>query len=158
MPTNTDIMVDAPPQRAGRFARACKSLRPGHQVRSGAVWGASALVIWAVIIGALNVKSGFGLLADFLFAIVIAALGVPLAALVVALLLTILRHAPRLLTGFFTAAFLGISLIWRSAYGYWTTGLLLFMACSLGAALAVILLGGLRHASRPKRISTITVL
>jgi dienelactone hydrolase len=134
------------------------SIKPGREAGRGAYWAAVATVVWAVIVGGLNVKSGFGLWADFLFVSVIAALGIPLIALVIALLLTIFRRLPRLLSGFFVGAFLAISLLWQSSYGYWTSALLLILECMFGAAAATLLFGGLRHGSPAKRMITISLV
>ncbi|HMF77732.1 MAG TPA: hypothetical protein VK604_18900 [Bryobacteraceae bacterium] len=156
-----DHSVETTAQQKGWWGRTWHSIwdpiKPGREAGRGAYWAALAAVVWAAVVGGLNVKSGFGLWADFFFTFVIAALGVPLAALAVALLLTIFRHLPRLLSGFFVGAFLAISLLWQSSYGYWTSGLLLLLECMLGAALATILFGGLRYASRAKRIVTVAI-
>jgi dienelactone hydrolase len=157
-----DHSIETRETREGWWKRNWHSIwdpiKPGREARRGAYWAAITTVIWAVVLGGLNVKSGFGLWADFLFAFVIAALGIPLVALVVALLLTVFRHLPRLLSGFFVGAFLAISLLWQSPYGYWTSALLLILECVLGAAVATLLFGGLRHASRAKCILTVSLI
>jgi dienelactone hydrolase len=157
-----DHPVEITQTRKGWWARTWHSIwdpiKPGKEAGRGAYWAALATVIWAAIVGGLNVNSGFGLWADFAFAFVIAALGIPLVALAVVLLLTIFRRLPRLLSGFFVGAFLAISLLWRSSYGYWTSGILLVLECVLGAAVATLLFGGIRRTSPAKRILTISLI
>src|SRR5215475_10940080 len=96
-----DYSVETPASRASWWKRTWRliwePIMPGPEARRGAYWAAIATVLWAVVIGGWNVKSGFGLWVDFSFAFLIAALGIPLAALVVALALTIFRRLPRLL-------------------------------------------------------------
>lgn len=154
---SNDTPVDTASKRRNWFARTWQSLKPDRSARRGAYWAAFVTVIWAAVTGALNIKSGFGLATDFLFAFLVVALGIPLVALIVALLLTILRRLPRLLSGYFVGAFLAIWLIWRSPYGFWTSALLLIVETALGAALATIFSGSLRHASRAKKVVTFAI-
>jgi hypothetical protein len=158
----TDPAAKAPGSHKTQWKRIWHSIwdpiKPGREAGGGAFWAAAVTVIWAAIVGGLNVHSGFGLWADLLFVFVVAGLGIPLVALGAALLLTIFRHLPRLLCGFFVGVFLAISLLWRSSYGYWTSALLLVLECMLGAALATLLLGGIRQASLAKRIITIVLV
>src|ERR1700748_3800993 len=110
-----DHPVETTGTDAGWWKRTWHSIwdpiKPGKEAAKGAYWAALATVVWAAVVGGLNVKSGFGLTIDFLFAFLVAALGIPLVALVAALLLTIFRHLPRLLSGFFVGAFLAIALL-----------------------------------------------
>ena len=152
-----EVPIATAPSRKNWFARSWHSIKPDYNARRGALWAALLTVVWAAVTGALNVKSGFGLGADFLFAVVIAGLGIPLVMLATALLLTIFRRLPRLYSGFFVGAFFAISLIWRNSTGYWTTGILLFVECALGATLATILLGSWHTASKAKRIVTVSI-
>jgi dienelactone hydrolase len=142
---------------AGWCGRTWQAVRPGPQARQGAVAAAVATVTWAAVTGALHIRLGFGAAADFLFAFVVAALALLLATLLVALLLTILRRLPRLLSGFFVGALLVIALLWQNWTGAALSGILLFVECALGAALATIALGGLREATHGKRILTWTI-
>ena len=90
------------------------------------MWAALATVIWAIVVGALNLKLGYGIWANFLFACGVAALGIPVVTLAVALVLTILRKLPRLAAGFVVGAFLFlVALFWFDSLGYWTAGALL---------------------------------
>jgi hypothetical protein len=114
-------------------------------------------VLWAAVIGAWNVRLGFGIWADFLFAFAVAAIGIPLVALLVALLLTILRRLPRLLSGFVVGSLLFIALVWFRSFGLWVGAVLLIVECSLGAAIATMALGGLHNTGLAKRIVTISV-
>jgi dienelactone hydrolase len=120
-------------------------------------WAALVTVIWATVIGALNLKLGFGIWADFLFAIAVAALGIPLVALLIALLLTIFRRLPRLLSGFVVGSLLFIALVWFDSIGLGVATVLLVVECSLGAVVATIALGGLRNAALSKRMLTISI-
>src|SRR5580700_4980052 len=81
-------------------ARAWANIRPGPEARRGALWGAILVALWIAIVGGVYLQSGFGLAIDLAFALTVAALGVPLVALAVWLLLTILRKLPRFFSGF----------------------------------------------------------
>jgi hypothetical protein len=122
------------------------SIKPSYHARRGAVLAALAVVIWAVCVAGLNLDSGFGLFADFLFAIAVAAVGIPLAALL------------RFLTGFFSACGLFVSLLWFDIVGGLLAGVLLFVECALGATLATIVRGGLHQAAAARRIVTWSIL
>ena len=134
-----------------------QDIKPGPEARKGAIWAALAVVLWAAIIGAINLKSGFGLAYDLVFAFVLASLGIALVALTVALLFTIIRHLPRLVSGFFIGALLFTALLWMGALGYATAATILIVECTLGAVLATLLTGRLRNAARSKQIVTITL-
>jgi hypothetical protein len=56
-------------------------IRPGPEVRRGVVWGTFAAAVATVVIAGLVLKTGFGYAFDFTFAIVFAALCIPLIAL-----------------------------------------------------------------------------
>ena len=128
------------PRSIGSWCRRTWSeIRPGSEARRGAVWAALATVIWAVLVGALNLKLGYGGWVNFLFACAVAALGIPVVALAVALLLTIFRKLPRRVTGFLVGAFLFLSaLFWFDSLGFWTAGAVLAIECTLGAAVATV--------------------
>jgi len=134
-----------------------RDIKPGPEARKGAVWAAIATVIWAAIIGGINLKSGFGLAADLLFALVIAALAVPLVAAVFVLLVALLRRLQRWTAGIFLGALLFISLLWFGSLGYSLAALLLFIEACLGAAIATFVAGNFRHATVKKKVLTAIV-
>ena len=76
-------------------SRAWANIRPGPESRKGFQWGAILVALWIAIVGGIYLRSGFGLAVDLAFALTVAALGVPLVALAVWLLLTLLRKLPR---------------------------------------------------------------
>jgi dienelactone hydrolase len=78
---------------------AWRQIRPGPEARGGAVWGTLGAAAGCVVIAGLYARSGFGYAFDFTFAIVFAALLIPLIGLAAALLLTIARKLPRMATG-----------------------------------------------------------
>src|SRR5436305_1791463 len=106
-----EIIPEAPPQRTrwravrNWFSRIWQDLRPGPEGRRGGLLALLLTIGWAVVVGAINLKSGFGLLPDFAFASTIAIIGVTMATLLVSLLLTIFRALPRLASGFSVATF-----------------------------------------------------
>ncbi len=140
-----------------RSVRVWGAIRPGPEALRGAIWAAVATAIWAAIIGALNLKTGFGLPVDLLFAFVIAGLGIPIVALIVALLFTIVRKLPRLVSGFFIGTFVFISLLWWGALGYSMAAVLLLIETALGATIATLLMGHFGAVARSKQIITITI-
>src|ERR1700722_4129720 len=83
----------------GWCGRTWDRIRPGPEARRGAVWGAIAVALWIAIVDGSYLQSGFGLGVDVAFALVVAALGVPLAMLAVWLILTVLRKLPRWFSG-----------------------------------------------------------
>ena len=87
-------------------------IRPGPEVRRGAVWGALAAAAATVVIGGLYLRTGFGYAFDFAFAILFAALCIPLVVLAVMLLLTILRKLPRLATGMIVGSCAVVMMLW----------------------------------------------
>ncbi len=131
-------------------------IQPGPEARRGAVCATLATVIWAIAVGTLNLKLGYGGWANFLFACAVAALGIPAVALGLALVLTIFRKVPRLTAGFIVGAFLFLaSLFWFDSLGFWAAGALLAIECTLGAAIATVLAAGWRGAPASKRVVTI---
>jgi len=138
--------------------RTWSEIRPGSEARRGAVWAALATVIWAVLVGALNLKLGYGGWVNFLFACAVAVLGIPLVALAVVLLLTIFRKLPRRVTGFLAGAFLLLAaLFWFDSLGFWTAGAILAVECILGAVVATVFGASWRGAARNKRMLTIAI-
>ena len=87
-------------------------IRPGPEARRGAVWGTLAAAAATVIIAGLCLKTGFGYAFDFAFAILFAALCIPLMALGVVLLLTILRKLPRWATGWIIGSCVVVMMLW----------------------------------------------
>jgi dienelactone hydrolase len=112
-----------------------KAIRSTYSAHRGAILAAIITMFWAACVGGLNLQSGFGLFADLLFAFSIALIGVPIAALLIAGLLALLRKLPRLLTGFLVAAGLFISLLWFETEGWVLAALLLLTECLLGTSL-----------------------
>src|SRR6202162_2095758 len=84
---------------AGWCSKHWRAIRPGPEARRGAVWGTLAAAGASVVIAGLYLRTGFGYAFDFTFAVLVAAVLIPLVALVVALLLTIARKLPRMATG-----------------------------------------------------------
>lgn len=131
--------------------RVLRSIAPDHRARHGAVLGAIAAVIAAVWAATVSLQSGFGWSVDLLLALLVAGIGIPIAALAIALVLAILRPLPRFLTGFFIACCFSISLLWLDSVGALFASLFLFVECTLGATALTILRGGMVPA---KRIAT----
>jgi hypothetical protein len=117
------------------------------------VLAAVAVIGWAVCVGGMSLESGFGRFADFLFAVLLALVGIPLATLCVAILLALLRMLPQVLSGFLAAAAVFVALLWYDALGLLLAALLLLVECSLGAALAILVGGGWRTSGIAKRIA-----
>src|ERR1700747_435714 len=87
-------------------------IRPGPEVRRGGGWGTFAAAVGTVVIAGLVLKTGFGYAFDFAFAIVFAALCIPLTALGVVLALTILRELPRWTTGWIIGSGVVVMMLW----------------------------------------------
>src|SRR5690242_16128783 len=87
-------------------------MRPGPEVRRGVVWGTLAAAAASVVIAGLTMRTGFGYAFDFGFAILFAALCIPLVMLGVMLLLTILRKLPRLATGMVVGCCVIVMMLW----------------------------------------------
>ncbi|HEX4748101.1 MAG TPA: hypothetical protein VH302_01040 [Bryobacteraceae bacterium] len=132
-------------------------IKPGPETRKGALWAAFVTVIWGIVIGAINLKSGFGLAADVGIAIVIAGLGIPLIACVFVLILALFRRLPRWTAGFFVGAFLFLSLLWWGTLAYSMSALLLFIEACAGATLATFFVGHFRAASLKKKTITAAI-
>ncbi|MBV9498262.1 MAG: hypothetical protein JO138_02705 [Acidobacteriaceae bacterium] len=114
-------------------------------------------VVWAAIVGGLNLKLGFGLWFDLLFAFTIAALGIPIAMLAVALILKIARKLPAWIPGFFVGVVLFCSLLWFGSLG-WTMGVLLvLLEGTMGAAVTTVLSSRFRSSSRKKQAIAVTL-
>ena len=137
--------------------RAWALIRPGPEARKGATWGAILVALWIAIVGGIYLKSGFGLPIDLAFALTVAALGVPLVALVVWLLLTILRKLPRMFSGLLVGACLLVGLAFSPPLGIPFGAILLLTECTLGATIATFLAGQFCEAHRSKKIITVAL-
>src|SRR3974377_1381952 len=85
-------------------------IRPGPETRRGVFWASVIVALMAACWGGVELQSGFGLGIDLLFALLVAVIGIALFALAVALLLTILRRLPRMLSGVVLGSCLFVSL------------------------------------------------
>jgi dienelactone hydrolase len=141
----------------GWSSRAWADIRPGPEARTGALWGALLVALWIAIVGGLYLQSGFGLAVDIPFALLVAVLGVPLVALAVWLLLTLLRKLPRFFTGILIGACLLVGLAFPPQLGLPFGAILLLIECTLGATIATFFAGHFREAHLSKKILTITL-
>ncbi|MBV9612718.1 MAG: hypothetical protein JO091_09600 [Acidobacteriaceae bacterium] len=131
------------------------NVKPGPEALKGALWAAILTVLWAVVIGGVNLKSGFGLAYDLAFALLVAVLGIAAVVLAIALLFTLIRKLPRLVSGFFIGALLFVALLWWGTLGFAAAAVILLIEATLGATLATVLTGRLRTAARSKQIITV---
>jgi dienelactone hydrolase len=138
-------------------SRAWANIRPGPEARKGAAWGAVLVALWIAIVGGIYLKSGFGLTLDLAFALAVAALGVPLVTLLVALLLKLLRKLPLRFTGLLVGACLLVGLAYSPQLGVPFGAILLLIECTLGATVATFLTGHFREAHLSKKILTVTL-
>jgi len=128
-------------------------IRPGPELRRGAVWGTLAAAAATVVIGGLYLQTGFGYLFDFAFATLFAALCIPLTALAVMLLLTILRKLPRLASGLVVGACMVVMMLWGPPeLGVPMAIAMGLSAGILGATIATFLAGGFRQAALRKKM------
>jgi hypothetical protein len=139
------------------WRRVWGNLRPGPEARKGAVWGVVVAAAGAAVVGGYSLKSGFGPLVDFGFAFVMAALAIPLVAVVFALLLTILRKLPRLASGFIFGACLFIALLWPPPLGIIMALIFGLVEGILGATIATFLIGDFGAAARSKKAVTVVL-
>jgi dienelactone hydrolase len=138
-------------------ARAWANIRPGPEAGKGALWGAILVALWIAIVAGIYLQSGFGLTVDLAFALTVAALGVPLVALAVWLLLTILRSLPRMFTGILIGVCVLGGLAFFPQLGIPFGAILVLIECTLGATLATLLSGHFRDGHLSKKIVTITL-
>jgi len=138
-------------------SRAWANIRPGPEARKGAIWGAILVALWIAIVGGIYLQSGFGLAIDLAFALTVAALGVPLVALAVWLLLTILRKVPRFFSGILIGVCVLVGLAFFPQLGIPFGGILLLIECTLGATVATVLFGHFREAHLSKKVITVTL-
>src|SRR5581483_8732043 len=127
------------------------NIRPGPEARKGAAWALLASAAIVAFVGGYYLRSGFGLAIDLAFAFLIAGLGIPLAALLIALILTIFRKLPRLATGFIVGACLFVSLPWPDELGIRLAIAVGVVEGFLGASLATLIAGNFRRAARSKQ-------
>jgi len=59
------------------FERLRSALRTTYNAHRGAILAAISTMVWAACVGGLNLETGFGLVADLLFAFSVALIGVP---------------------------------------------------------------------------------
>jgi hypothetical protein len=138
--------------------RQWAAIRPGPEARRGAVWGTLAVAASGVVIAGLYLKSGFGRLFDFTFAIVAAAVLIPLVALAVALLLTIARKLPRMATGMMIGSCAIFMLVWGPPeLGIALAGAVGLAEGFLGATIATLLAGDFKQAALSKKIITVVL-
>lgn len=139
---------------AAWFRRLWNEIRPGPEARTGAAWGTIAAAFAGAVIAGRYMQTGFGLWIDFLFCFAAGALLILIAMALVALLLTILRKLPRLVSGVIFGCCLVI------AMSFMPVGILLGpIACLsaglLGATVATLFSAGFRQATRKKKAVTI---
>lgn len=135
------------------YARIWADLRPGPEVRAGAVWGCVLALIPALAVAARYMELGFGWWADLVFSLAAAAVLMLLALAIVPLLLTILRKLPRLASGII----FGCVLIYVGAFlpvGVVLGPLVCLAAGVLGATIATWRSGTLRTAAKKKIAAT----
>jgi len=145
-------------QLAAWSGRQWHAIRPGPETRRGAVWGTLAAAAASVVIAGLYLKTGFGYLFDFSFALAAAALLIPLTAVLVAFLLTILRRLPHWAAGFVVGSCVVVMMLWGPPQ------LGAVMAASvglaegiLGATIATFFSGSFGTAALSKKIITIVL-
>jgi len=139
-------------------ARQWNKIRPGPEARRGAVWGTLAAAGICVVIAGLYAHTGFGYAFDFAMAAVSAAVIIPLVMLAVALLLTVARKLPRLVTGAIVGSSAVVMLVWMPP----PLGIAMAVAVGLaegllGATIATFVRGNFGQAAPAKKIVTITL-
>ena len=128
-------------------------IRPGPESRRGAVWGTLAAAAATVVIGGLYLRTGFGYVFDFAFAALFAALCIPLTALAVMLLLTMLRKLPRLASGLVVGACVVVMMLWGPPeLGVPMAIAIGLTAGVLGATIATFIAGGFGQTALRKKI------
>jgi dienelactone hydrolase len=131
------------------------AIRPGPEARRGAVWGTLAAAAACVVIAGIYLRTGFGYAFDFTFAVVVAAVLIPLVAVIVALLLTIARKLPRMATGMMVGSCAIVMLVWfPPQLGILMAIVVGLMEGFLGAAIATFVAGRFAQAALSKKIVT----
>src|SRR5665213_3098762 len=115
------------------IGRAWANVRPGPEARRGAIWGAIFVALGIAVVAGIYLQSGFGLAVDLAFTLTVAALGLPLAALLVALLLSFLRILPRIFTGILIGVCVLCGLALFPQLGIPFGAILLLLECTFGA-------------------------
>lgn len=126
-------------------------VRPGPEVRRGVVWGTLAAAAVSVVIAGLTMRTGFGYAFDFGFAILFAALCIPLVMLGVMLVLTILRKLPRVATGMVIGCGVTVMMLWGPV-GTPMAIVVGLVEGVLGATIATFLAGGFAQSALRKKI------
>src|SRR5713226_4619455 len=135
--------------------RQWMAIRPGPEARRGAVWGTLAAAAVCVVIAGLYLRTGFGYLFDFAFAILVSAALIPLVALAVALLLTIARNLPRFATGMIIGSCTIVALVWSPPQPGFPMAVAAGLAVGfVGATLATFFSGHFAQAALSKKIIT----
>ncbi|HEY3738371.1 MAG TPA: hypothetical protein VGL53_00930 [Bryobacteraceae bacterium] len=134
------------------WKRTWTNIRPGPETRSGVLIAAIVTVVAGAILGGLNLKSGFGVVADLLFAFLVAALGIGLIVLATAIVISIVRRLPKVASGVVIGACIFVSMIMPPA-GF----VFVPLAIIFGAALATIWKGDFSNAHLSKKILTIVI-
>ncbi len=135
------------------WAKNWALIRPGPEVRRGAVWGALAAAAATVVIGGLYLRTGFGYAFDFAFATLFAALCIPLVMLAVMLLLTIARKLPRLASGMIVGSCVVVMMLWGPpVLGIPMAIVVGVVEGVLGATIATFVVGGFGQAALRKKI------
>jgi dienelactone hydrolase len=134
------------------------AIRPGPEARRGAVCGTLVAAAACVVIAGLYLRTGFGHAFDFAFVILLAAVLIPLVAVVVALLLTIAGTLPRMATGWIIGSCVIVMLAWLPPH----IGIAMAIAVGLaegflGAAIATFAVGRFAEAASSKKIVTVVV-
>jgi dienelactone hydrolase len=147
--------------RIGRWRREAfawwgkqwRAIRPGPEATRGAVWGTLVSAALGVVIAGLYVRTGFGYAFDFLLAIVVAAIAIPLVALLVALLLVIARKLPPMATGWIVGSCAIVMLVWFPPELGIPMAVVMGVAEGiLGATIATFVAGGFREAAPSKKV------
>ena len=134
-------------------SRQWAAIRPGPEARRGAVWGTLAAAAVSVVIGGLYLDTGFGYVFDFAFCILFAAISIPLVALLVMLLLSILRKLPRAATGVIVGSCCMVMLLWGPPQLGLAMAILMGLASGiLGATIAIFFWGNFGQAALSKKI------
>jgi dienelactone hydrolase len=134
------------------WLRVWTNIRPGPETRRGVFWAAVVTAFAAACAGALTLQSGFGLWVDFLFAFLVAGLGISLVAVLTAFLIVILRNLPKLLSGVVIGACIFVSLVLPPS-GF----VFVPLAIIVGAAVATVFSGSFRASHLSKKILTVVL-
>ncbi|HXB54133.1 MAG TPA: hypothetical protein VN461_05075 [Vicinamibacteria bacterium] len=139
------------------WAHTWSTIRPGPEALNGVIWASWITGAVAAIIGGYYLRSGFGLLIDFVFAFAVGALVVLLGALGVGLLLTLFGKLPRFATGIVVGTCLFIVIQWPLELGLILGVSVLLVEGVLGVAIATLVHGHFQTAPRSKKVFTTTL-